>query len=759
MRLPLSQIRFPIEFAFLALLILFLPSFEAPKNIFWAAYVITWVLNRIQDKDFGGKWGAWDTLIVVWIASGYIVAVFAGFQYHEWSGANDIVRYGSILWLVMRSRFSRAELIWLLAATVVATLLALAEGLWSLLVAHRTGNLQLHSVGHVNHSAIYLAIVYGASLYAVLAFWHAVRPVWRSVLAAVTLVLTAALVIAESRAALGVALIFTFLTGLVWLKKSRWPFIIFLGGVLAVVAGAYFLRLPIALKQEQGMVANMPFSLRPEIWRVAIEAWRHYPWFGVGMGNYGKIEVPGQVQQWLVDRGEIFDPERYAGQGHAHSLYFNTLAERGLFGLAIILGILGYWAYQLYRRRPAADSEPLRWALWGGAFSAWFNTVVIGTFNTTLHHEHAILSLLLVGFWLSYESYLGAAEHQADRTARAASQPRILVIRRDNIGDLVCTTPVFTALRQYFPDACLCALVASYNRAVLDHNPDLDAVFAYTKLKHRAPGQPRLRPPWQRLRMHRELKKIAFDYVLLPNDQPRLLHFALGLRPRRIIALGGARVKHEKITMLTPIREGSEHEVQATYRLLEPLGIHGAPPAVSIMAGAAEIRAALDATGRSGSLVAIHISARKPSQRWPAGRYTELMRALHTRHGVRFLLLWSPGPEVNPLHPGDDEKAQVILRQAGDLPVLPYATHTLPALTGALSICDAVICSDGGAMHLAAGLGKPIVCLFGKSDAWRWHPWGVPYELLQAVSLDVADISADEVLDAYGRLRKRVETG
>ncbi|HTL26250.1 MAG TPA: lipopolysaccharide heptosyltransferase family protein, partial [Burkholderiales bacterium] len=71
--------------------------------------------------------------------------------------------------------------------------------------------------------------------------------------------------------------------------------------------------------------------------------------------------------------------------------------------------------------------------------------------------------------------------------------PRILVIRRDNIGDLVCTTPLLHALRLQLPDAYLAALVTQYNVAVLARNPDLDAVHSYTKAKHRAEGDSILR--------------------------------------------------------------------------------------------------------------------------------------------------------------------------------------------------------------------------------------------------------------------------
>ena len=59
--------------------------------------------------------------------------------------------------------------------------------------------------------------------------------------------------------------------------------------------------------------------------------------------------------------------------------------------------------------------------------------------------------------------------------------PRILIIRRDNIGDLICTTPLLHAARRQFPEAYIAVLASSYNVAVLDRNPDVDDVFVFLK--------------------------------------------------------------------------------------------------------------------------------------------------------------------------------------------------------------------------------------------------------------------------------------
>ena len=70
----------------------------------------------------------------------------------------------------------------------------------------------------------------------------------------------------------------------------------------------------------------------------------------------------------------------------------------------------------------------------------------------------------------------------------AARTPRFLIIRRDNVGDLVCTTPLLESMRARLPHAWLGALVTTYNAEVLARNPALDQLFIYEKLKHRTGG-------------------------------------------------------------------------------------------------------------------------------------------------------------------------------------------------------------------------------------------------------------------------------
>ena len=338
---------------------------------------------------------------------------------------------------------------------------------------------------------------------------------------------------------------------------------------------------------------------------------------------------------------------------------------------------------------------------------------------------------------------------------------RILVIRPDNIGDLVLTTPLLRGLRQACPDAWIGVLVNSYNAPVLDRNPWIDAVFAYEKLKHVAPAV-RFGSLLRRLALFRSLRRLDIGCSVLAASgfQKRALRLARFSGSRGIVGYVEPGPGQSDAAIDRPVpfrRDVPRHEAQDVYALGAAWGLSGEPPPAAVFPDpelVATIRAGIPApaAGADGPLIGIHISARKPSQRWAETAYVELARALQVQHRARILLYWSPGASDNAMHPGDDERAAAVLAGLQGTAVTPMPTRSLPQLIAGLAACDLLMCSDGGAMHLAAALGKPIACLFGKSDATRWRPWAVPHVVLQAPSRVATDVPVETALAAIGEL-------
>ena len=330
----------------------------------------------------------------------------------------------------------------------------------------------------------------------------------------------------------------------------------------------------------------------------------------------------------------------------------------------------------------------------------------------------------------------------------------VIFIRRDNIGDLVCTTPAIRAVRLAYPDARIGVLVNSYNAEVIRNNPDINEIFVYEKWKH-AGGKTRPRVWFENWRELRRVRAAAFEAAIgcsyAWSDRLARLTKATGARMR----VGVAPKEGFCASYTDAIQEAATpiHEVEAIMRLVGPLGVVGAPPALVLLPDPVEVKSVkrkLEEAGMRGNdrLVAIHISSRREQNRWPKDSFVMLADMLQT-DGARVVLLWSPGASNNPLHPGDDDTAREIVA-AMKRPPLAIKTERLGELIASLSLVDNVVCCDGGAMHIAAGLGKPIVTIWGSTDERRWRPWGTPHIILK----NDGKASATKIAQAYAACNK-----
>jgi len=395
-----------LEFALLLGLAITLPMFEGVKNILWGLYAAAWYANRLRNgwswQALDGRWDGWDTILAIWLAGTVLGAAFAGMHADEWRGCRDMFRIASILWFIKRSGYGDAQWLRLHIALQIGVTIATVWALAALAWPHTYEGIQLNSVGHVNQSVIYIVICFGALLGAVSAYWRTMRPWLRTLSLAEIAILLGALFAAASRSAAASVVIGALAFGLLWLRHSPRFFIWVVIVTAAFVTVVARFDTDMRRKQEYAMASASPLlNERSPIWQQAVIAWRAYPIFGIGGDNFAHIKAE-QIQRWEEALGENYDPTIFVGTSHAHSLYLNTLAGRGLVGAALLVLLMVAWATSLLGALPRARDPPLYWLNWSGAASALVASVCIGLFNTTLHDEHGLLAFMLLGIWLSY---------------------------------------------------------------------------------------------------------------------------------------------------------------------------------------------------------------------------------------------------------------------------------------------------------------------------------------------------------------------
>lgn len=326
----------------------------------------------------------------------------------------------------------------------------------------------------------------------------------------------------------------------------------------------------------------------------------------------------------------------------------------------------------------------------------------------------------------------------------------ILIIRRDNIGDLVCTTPLIEGVKIAYPDAKLYLLINKISQDVVKNNPHLEKVFVYKKAKHKAKNETTLGVYLERLMIFLQLRKIKFDAVILANPVPckYSLRLAKMAGAKHII---GADLGTSEIHR--PFKKADfhgKHQVEHTYSYLSAITDKTIPvPPVRVFLTPQEQQAAVQ---RLHNLLppvtrvfAVHISSRSPKRRWPIERYAEIINRLIAEPGTGVLIFWSPQGTLTPDDIGDQQRAEQLLASCQNERVALYPTASVRELLAGFDLCDRVLCSDGGQMHLAAALNKDMVVFFGDTDKESWHPWSGRYHILQTESGDCVDVSVEEV--------------
>ncbi len=326
----------------------------------------------------------------------------------------------------------------------------------------------------------------------------------------------------------------------------------------------------------------------------------------------------------------------------------------------------------------------------------------------------------------------------------------ILIIRRDNIGDLVCTTPLIEGVKIAYPDAKLYLLINKVSQDVVKNNPHLEKVFVYKKAKHKAKNETTLGVYFERLMIFLKLRKIKFDAAILANPVPckyslRLAKMA-GIRNIIGADLGTPDIHH-------PFRKenfSGKHQVEHTFSYLSAITDQRIPiPAVRVYLTPEERQQAAQRLQKCLPLVervcAVHISSRSPKRRWPIERYAEIINRLLADQNTAVLIFWSPQGTLAPDDIGDQKRAEQLLALCQNERVALYPTASVRELLAGFDLCDRVLCSDGGQMHLAAALNKDMVVFFGDTDKESWHPWSGRYHILQTESGDCIDVLVEDV--------------
>jgi O-antigen ligase len=379
------------EIASLVLTLIFLPSFEAPKHLFLIIYVVLNIARQFKDGSLF-KTNRSDLVFLFLISSLFLSTIFSTFSGEEWRGLRSNLPILFFGWILARSNYKKKILEILFVISILSFLPTFIYGAYEHFFLKRFYFFKIHSVGFVNASGIYLALMTGAALSIAITSVEKIKKYFFFI---IFLFFYIGLLYTVSRTAFAqfliTGLIITFAS--IAYKKS------YIFGLLSLLIITIIFNAPVIQKQLIQQSKNEVLAERDMIWNVAFEFSRSKSsFFGVGPKNYGLIDS-NIIRESLDKRGELYDSSRYKYTDLTHNIYLSFFIERGVFGFLCLIGFMLFWIENLIS---TFKSRKECFYLWGGSLSAFLSVFLAGLAHTTFSHEQGILALFFFGLHEMY---------------------------------------------------------------------------------------------------------------------------------------------------------------------------------------------------------------------------------------------------------------------------------------------------------------------------------------------------------------------
>jgi heptosyltransferase I len=293
---------------------------------------------------------------------------------------------------------------------------------------------------------------------------------------------------------------------------------------------------------------------------------------------------------------------------------------------------------------------------------------------------------------------------------------RILLIKPSSLGDIVHAMPTCAAIRRAYPKARLTWLVKREWAGLVERIDGVDRVW---------PVESTFKG-W--LSQVSPLRAERFDLVV--DLQGLFRSAAIGWCTGSSLLVGfenGREGSPWFYSRRVPVPQSEMHAVDRYLLVATAVGaVESGAPAFCFRLPQTDYNEVDRILNRFGvtpgmSWVAMNVSARWPTKRWPAASFAEVADGLRQEGYGAVVMIGGP-----------DERADIAeVNRMMKIPAIDLAGATtvglLPAL---LSRASLLITNDSGPMHVAAAVGTPIVSLFGPTSAIRTGPYGVGHNVL-----------------------------
>jgi len=291
------------------------------------------------------------------------------------------------------------------------------------------------------------------------------------------------------------------------------------------------------------------------------------------------------------------------------------------------------------------------------------------------------------------------------------SAKRFLVVSTTAIGDTLMSTPALRALRESFPDSEIHLLVNAKRKELAARNPHVDRVLSYRNNRFS--------------RMLLSLRGLPdYDTVLVFHANEDIWEILKAIRYGVCYSRQDFQDERRRVYKLESL---PPHSIQKRLALVEKAGGKNTGDFRYEFSLPRDLQ---DWGGRylkergispQDPLVGLQLGAIDRFKCWPVDFFAEAAKRLRSSRGAKIYVNASPE---------EKELVRRFLDLVGEKDVLVTPGEDLLQSAALIQRCRVFISPDTGPMHMAIGLGVPLIGLFCPTNVEDTGPLGYPKALI-----------------------------
>jgi heptosyltransferase I len=307
---------------------------------------------------------------------------------------------------------------------------------------------------------------------------------------------------------------------------------------------------------------------------------------------------------------------------------------------------------------------------------------------------------------------------------------KILIVKLSSIGDVVHSLPFLEVLKENYPHAIIDWLVEREAFEVLNGHPAIDRIIVSGRKawqKGLFNGAGCLSVLREAVYLLRQIRQSRYDLVV---DLQGLLKSGVlvGIsRGESKVGMAGGREGAGLFLNKSPIPVNYEqHAVDRYLEVARNIGCSVTSTKGAIPFFESDRKRVKEYLYINGSektpLVAINPMARWKTKLWEPERFASLADRLVEKLACK--IVFTGGSQDVPV-------IENISEMMKNKPINLAGKTSLKELACLYKMCDALVTTDTGPMHIAAAMGCRVIALFGPTDPLRTGPYGQGHEVIR----------------------------